>query len=886
MAATRRRRRAIVIYSSKHTLAVNRVADALSSIGYKGGLLCRDYEYAVLSEGQHGTRTIPLAGFARTPPSYRNACVGVVCANGLSGATNVSQHHDLGAPLVFEIDSKHVRAWGIRAKGDPEPLERVAHSQVRKFFSTHRAEWAPDRVFRAKALRDQAVARQLDFFDAGYFPLLSSMIREKLDELLRDAIRKASDAYAESHRKAPGAAELFRLVFRFVAAKTLRDRGQQGAWEGDDPSAVLDAVEAYYNTAADHLALPAIRDKRTLQATWKFISHGLHFQNLSVDDLAFVYENTLITPETRKKYGTHSTPSSIAEYLVGKLPLDELPEKKRHILEPCSGHGAFLIAAMRRLRDLLPASMSDRQRHDYLKRRLVGIEIDTFAVEVCRLSLMLADYPNPNNWRIHNEDVFAWDRFPAEVKRADCVLCNPPFEDFPAEVRNKYEPLQSVHQPGEILLRVLAHPPALLGFVLPKLFLTASAYGQARARLAEAYGDVELVALPDRVFDHSDAEAALLMAWGRRRNNNATRISCRTVDTALRKRFLREGDEPIARTNTITVPTAATRTLSVWVPRLSRLWSYLSDCPCFGQYAEVHRGVEYNIRLREKVLTGDATARQIAQHARMRAIVEENREKVFSERPKKGFVEGLQTASGTLQQFLLLRTSYLRIEDSLMRTKAHRYSWETPKLLANYVRLSRGPWRMAAVQDSRGIYAYYNIYGIWPRAAEDHLPLLAILNSPLANAYLYFNTVGKHNPKAMLTKIPVPGMSTDQKAILGAKVDRYQHLLRRHGGTVEHGDVDRLWKAAAEIDAEVLRLYDLPPVLERELLDMFEGYQRPVPFRFLGYYPKGFDAFLPLYRIISDEFERARADRLLERLEPINDQVVHEALELARGSDA
>lgn len=846
---------------------LKRIADALNDIGYQGELLRQDYKYAVLSEEGYGTRSIPLAGFAQTPPSYRSACIGVVCTNGLSGEANVSQHHDLGAPLVFEVVPKHVRRWVIRAKGEPELKESVPHRQIARLLTTYKSEWAPDRIFRAKSLLNQAEARQLDFYDAGYFPLLESMIKEKLDELLRDALRRTKAAYRKSCRKAPDPRELFRLVFRFVAAKTLRDRGQPGEWTDDDPVAALDAVERHYNTAADKLTSPVIQDQRTLQTAWDFISKSLHFQNLSVDDLAFVYENTLITRETRKTFGTHSTPSSIAEYLVKKLPIDGLPQNKRRILEPCSGHGAFLIAAMRRLRELLPASMSYGQRHSYLTKRLVGIEIDTFAVEVCRLSLMLADYPNPNNWRIHNEDAFAWDRFAAEVKKADCVLCNPPFEDFSAKARSRYKGLRSVHQPEEILLRVLLTPPSMLGFVLPRTFLTGAAYRKAREELAKAYREIELVGLPDRVFNHSDAESALVLAWDKRQPDERVHVTCRTVDESTRDAFLREHREPSSRTVSIAVDRLSAKSFDIWIPRLSRLWAYLADLPRLGEFADIHRGIEYNIPL-----SGEAAA--------------QNRARVFSNVPRKGFVPGLEQASGNLRQFALRGAGFLNTDRHLTRGNAAQYEWDKAKILANAARASRGPWRIAAVRDTQGLCAYQRLHGIWPRTGTSGEYLAALLNGPVANGYVYSVEGKRDNRIRTLRSIPVPVPSDDTQRVVIEKVRKFERLLKRHMAHPKRSRQCELQGSLLEIDAEILKAYDLPPVLERELLDLFGGHKRPIPFEFTGYYPEGFKAYLPLHLLISDEFEQAQADRLLERLRPIDDQAVHEALELARGSDA
>ena len=66
-------------------------------------------------------------------------------------------------------------------------------------------------------------------------------------------------------------------------------------------------------------------------AAWECLRGGISFANISSDDLAFVYENTLVTPEARKHFGTHSTPRQLAEYAVARLELHRYkPDDRMH----------------------------------------------------------------------------------------------------------------------------------------------------------------------------------------------------------------------------------------------------------------------------------------------------------------------------------------------------------------------------------------------------------------------------------------------------------------------------------------------------------------------------------------------------------------------------
>ena len=60
------------------------------------------------------------------------------------------------------------------------------------------------------------------------------------------------------------------------------------------------------------------------------------------------------------------------------------------------------------------------------------------------------------------------------------------------------------------------------------------------------------------------------------------------------------------------------------------------------------------------------------------------------------------------------------------------------------------------------------------------------------------------------------------------------------------------------VDAEILRLYDFPPRLERQLLDLFSGYKRlGVPFDFRRYFPEDFEPHFPLHLYLSEEYQRS-----------------------------
>ena len=161
-----------------------------------------------------------------------------------------------------------------------------------------------------------------------------------------------------------------------------------------------------------------------------------------------------------------------------QLELWRHDQDQLRIYEPFAGAGVLLVAALRQVRENLPPEWSPLQRHEFLVKRLFGDEIDAFAAEVAVLSLILADYPNTNGWKIATTDLFQDFRLAKRAREANIIVCNPPFEDFLENERPQYSIAgsHSHSKPIAILEAVLDARPLALGFVLPYPFLEGASY--------------------------------------------------------------------------------------------------------------------------------------------------------------------------------------------------------------------------------------------------------------------------------------------------------------------------------------------------------------------------------------------------------------------------
>ena len=775
--------------------AIDVIAEAARSTGYRAEAIVRDYTFADVLDPADTTREVALAAFTQTPPSYRSAALAAVPAARSDTLQLVRAHRALGAPLLFVIEGDRLSLWQVR---DDTPLrlrEGLHVGELPGLFERNRDKWRPDAIHRAKSIGAVDRSYQLDFVDLGLLPAVEGEIRTKLDRLLVNMLKAAFDA---KHDKPPNTRLLFRVVFRLLAAKVLQDRRHPDAqlWNADELVSILAAIESYYSLSPvqigdRHDVLPSF------SAAWECLRDGISFANISSDDLAFVYENTLVTPEARRYFGTHSTPPQLAEYAVTRLGLHRHLPSELFVYEPFAGAGTFLVSALRHIRDLLPVQWSDQRRHDFLIQHLAGDEVDTFACEVAMLSLILADYPNRNGWRIFESDLFIGDALQTRLNEHNIVLCNPPFQDFTTEERSSYPIAKGTYsKPVEVLNAVLETHPLALAFVLPRAFILERGFVAQRMKMERLYSDIEVVGLPEDIFQASGSESAMVIAKEpRSAQMSATNLSSVEVSDQDRLPFLKTGQTTTQRriVRMMNDPSLG----ELWIPPLSAVWEYLKPLSCVRDHFTIHQG------LRWVSAQGQSWCHE----------------------QRRGFERGLHSARRT-RQFMLQASVWLDCREERLSGRRIEWPWDRPKLVVNAGRLSRGPWRIGAALDKDGLLCSQQFFGLWPRESVADTQLLAfaaILNGPIANAFLATHSPAKTMRISAVEQIPVPSVLPSH---LGDLVASYIEHLRESelpGSRYEQAEA-----LLTMIDAAVLAAYDLPPRLEQQLRDYFRDADRPV----------------------------------------------------------
>ena len=777
----------------------------------------------------------------------------------------VTEYRGFGAPVLFTCCREELQWWSVTTQ-KPTLVGKVSADKVANFFNEHREDFAPANIYRAKTLGRLDPQYQLTFVDVGLMPLFEHEMGDHLSKL----IKRMCDALHNKIGK-PDIDEvlgrwLFQSVFRLLAAKILTDKKvpKFSDLNIDDVSETLRKVHKHYNAEQAPEQLTQTQERGLKAATEPLKKFG-NLRHLTIESLAYVYENTLITKDIRKALGIHATPSYLVDYIVWQLApwIEDIPQQNRVVLEPTCGHAPFLISAARLLREMIDES-DPKKRHNYLKDHLIGVEVDSFAREIARLSLTLADVPNPNGWQLLPADVYKKQILSKAANKATILLCNPPFQNFTIGEKSSYAEnsitIEYGNKAAEVLNRTLPFMPSrsVFGVILPRGFLKSVNAIPLRKMLVEDFEIYEICVLPDNVFPSADHESVVIL--GRKRVSK--RITNKTRFVRVREKTLDEFRDHY-NTPTEVIPQAYfanSGNYDLRIPELNFVWEYCKKFRSLEEVADVGKGFDFKSKYLPQ---GVAT---------------------FSEKMFPGAVKGFLKFHKDLKITEQPKILYLNLRSEAISSHRRGTNIGTPQVLLNYAPVSRGPWRLKALIDYEGHPVTSSFLVVRPQTAEWSVEVLwAILNSPLANAYAYCNGTKRTVLTGMIRALPTPDMKKEALSNLHHLVKNYFELFfsvdQVLGISIDEKKAKREMLA---IDAEVMRLYDLPPRLERQTLDLFDGWQRNgVDFKFERYFPKDFESWIPLYEYLSEDYQRSTVSFVSKWVEEVRSPEIIKAFKAA-----
>jgi hypothetical protein len=724
----------------------------------------------------------------------------------------------LGTPIVF-VCSGNTLQWWKQGSQSPEFLESIPGSDVEQFFLRRRAEFSPDSVYRAKTWGRFKREYQQSFVDLGLMPLVEGQVGRSLENLIERNVSELKESLELENISDATGHWLLKAIFWLVSGKILHDKHVETF-----NNLNLTNVDDVFARLADHygtepFTIRSRKEREGLQNAASVISRFSSLALTTTESLAYVYENTLISKETRIKLRTHSTPSFLVDYVVGNLSdwIEEIPVDERSVFEPACGHAAFLVSAMRLLTELLPSERATaRKRGPYLRSRLHGSDIDAFALELARLSLTLTDIPNPDGWDLLPGDMFIGNGLVEQAKKSTILLANPPFDNFSPGEQASYgrenSGLRFINKSAEMLWRTLPNlrSGAVFGVVLPQSFLQNSNAKDVREMLLSKFELREICLFPDQVFSFADAESVVLLGRRRQAVNESFVRYRRIRDRGLPS--FRSSYEASSTTLVIQSRFFRERSRSLRVPDLEEIWNFCGNNPKLVNIASVGQGFEFR---GADLPEGSYT---------------------YSDRKFPKGLAGFVHFDPGLQLHELPTESWVNLDSTVIRRAVSGTGVGISQVLLNYAPSSRGPWRLKALLDRKGHPVSSRFIAVRPTASScSILALWALLNSPIANAYVFSYLGKRDNVVGDIRRMPMPAQVSF--ASLEAAANRYFEAASLQASVPE------LKELLLNVDCEVLRLYSLPAKLERMLLDTFTAWERVgVPFKQDCYYPVDFKA--------------------------------------------
>ena len=813
----------------------------LQRCGYTGSLLQVDYPHQ-----NGGSSRIPLVGFASSVRDSRTSCICVLMCSEPERVREeyVNDYRGLGAPVVFVGSGGVLQWWTIGTRG-AEHKETIQAKNLNAFFDKNKDELGPERIRRAKNLGRVDTEQQLSFVDVGLMPLLEHEMGERLGGLMTRVIGFLREGFTGDQLKQTENQEIFRAAFWVLCAKILKDKRVPrfiGLNLGD-VDAVLGAVKTHYG-AAQEIEARTNKQRRALESAAGEVDKFASLATLTPEAFGYMYENVLVDKKLRSALGIHATPSYLVDYIVWQLwpYIEEIPEEKRVVMEPACGHAPFLTGAMRLLREFFEGA--EDAFHRYAKEKLIGIERDSFAREIARLSLTMADVPNPNGWRILDGDIYAGDTLSKQAKNATILLCNPPFEHFKPDEQAAYKStgggLRYLNKAAEMLWRTLPYMPggSVFGVILPRAFLHTKNLAPLRSEIVSNFELSQICELPENVFAFAGHPSVLLLGRkaisGRGGTFGANRTLYRKVSPSELGKFVERYEGRDCRV--LQAKFSEHPRFDLRARELDDVWRYCEiSLSKLSSVAEGGRGLEYE----GKYLPKGA--------------------KTFEKERFVGGVKGYALFGDDVKLHELPQEYWMNLSEEVIRRPMWGTETGKPQIIMNYARVGSGAWRIKAMIDDKGrpvtsaflvfrIHdSKWSLYGLW-----------AFLNSPLANAYVYCNSMERHNLAGTVRDVPLPSVDGTAIRTIEASVIKYFALVEKcdlEAGTDVQEEARRL---LLSIDAQVMRLYDLPPKMEKRVLDLFQGVQRKgVDFEFTGYYPEGFESAVPLHEYLSEEYQRS-----------------------------
>ncbi|PKM82968.1 MAG: hypothetical protein CVU89_02235 [Firmicutes bacterium HGW-Firmicutes-14] len=756
--------------------ALKKVENLILTCGYDQNAIRRDYRFiddkkvicsadmVVFSENKH--------------LDVSTSCIAVVWTENGGDADNLIQRYRfLAAPFIIILNPLEVNIYDLRKQERYKSI--VSYKLLEKYFSVNRLNYDKQNLLTAK---------NTDYFyQITLFAVNAT--KYKLVELFESAIRSEKNRLGEKYND-----DITHVAIHVLAACIIEDK----LWGYD--TRVGNAVELiekclrYFHNYFKGIIGEPVKEQ-IAQNIFEDIRNQLTFQALTNDILGHLYEFAILDNDIRKMFGIHWTEENLAQQICKCMPFELIPEDKRYVLDGTCGSGSFLIAACNRLNKLLPMKMDRQYKHDLLTERITGVELDKFASEVAKLSLLVYSIPYGNRWNIINSDFF---QVPLN-RKPSIIMTNPPFDyDKNKEIAAKFmDKYLDALEPGGIM-----------AIILPATYLEGSKCVKSRNKLLNSARIYEIWYLPENSFETSDVPVVVIIL---RKSEVGQRFSKYPVKSL----FVSNNDYKLFKKSG-----RATKVIfnnaEEWINSPQKIISnsILDSClkrikveTSIGKLVSIDRGIE------PKIKSNEDFCNEIAYDSAA------NWEK-WLQSPGENILEPYKI---TWKNYRGHNRLYVRYPGKHHRGK-EKVPFKSEKILLNVTRNSLSKWRIYGAIDRDGYYVSHGFYIMYDRTSSiSYEELIAVINHPLTSLY-----IDKYNKKKYLNKdtvknIPFPKFTETQKRIIINSVNRISELKNKKGPNWQH----EVCGLIIDVDNIVYDAFQVPEFEREKIAEYFSDVCRP-----------------------------------------------------------
>lgn len=423
----------------------------------------------------------------------------------------------LATPIVIISKNRHVRVWNIA----PQKITLLNDNEeniIHLYFEKNRFEFMSDNLIDAKM-----GYRQINIFEASG---LIDFSRKATCKILSEEFEKgliAAKKYLKKRKNINGQDlnNITSITMHVISALIINSKIKPDEKVPDLFELLTDLSQTYKDYFSDKLMFKY--GKGLLIEIDNDLNRSINYQSVDHELLGYFYESTLLQlsetkAETiRKEFGIYYTPRILSQEIVWSIPFESIPVDERYVLDGTCGSGSLLLSACKRLEELVSYEKTEIDRHNYLTRMIEGYDIDKFASEVARLSLLLYSLPYGNKWNIHAGDLLRINK--SKIQVPFVILGKPPYEEVRGNSQKKQKAAAFLDKYLEWL-----HDDGFIGIILPESFLQNDSSVSQREKLLNEFDIIELWMLPGQIFENNCSTIVIIAQKKKVEDEKLTKI--------------------------------------------------------------------------------------------------------------------------------------------------------------------------------------------------------------------------------------------------------------------------------------------------------------------------------------------------------------------------